>query len=154
MNQVPIKDIMASWPDVGTTGGSISQSESWTWLVNNYYYGGARATPLLGFSSTTSRDATTHFLNTSDQTSFAGYSSSIWSQQSGAKRHVFGGGIHLSANASARWGFLWNNEGDFASIDVTGGIGMSHGSYSAGDYYGTAGTQVLNRTMRVEMYGR
>jgi len=154
MNQVPIKDIMASWPDVGTTGGSISQSETWTWLVNHYYYGGARATPILGFSAGTSRDATTHFLNTSDQTSFAGYSSSIWSQQAGAKRHVFGGGSHLSSNTSIRWGFLWNNENDFASIDVTGGIGMSHGSYSAGDYYGTAGTQVLNRTMRVEMYGR
>jgi len=154
MNQVPIKDIMASWPDVGTTGGSISQSETWTWMVNNYYYGGVRATPILGLSSGTSRDATTHFLNTSDQTSFAGYSSSIWSQQAGAKRHVFGGGSHLSANASTRWGFLWNNENDFATVDVTGGIGMSHGSYSAGDYYGTAGTQVLNRTMRVEMYGR
>lgn len=154
MNQAPIKDVLALWPDVGFTGGSISQSESWTWLVNNYYYGGARATPLLGFSSTTSRDATTHFLNTSDQTSFAGYSSSIWSQQSGAKRHVFGGGIHLSANASTRWGFIWNNENDFATVDVTGGIGMSHGSYSAGDYYGGAGTQVLNRSMRVEMYGR
>lgn len=154
MNRAPIKDVLALWPDVGLTGGSISQSESWTWLVNHYYYGGTRATPILGFSSTTSRDATTHFLNTSDQTSFAGYSSSIWSQQAGAKRHVFGGGSHLSSNTSIRWGFLWNNENDFATVDVTGGIGMSYGSYSAGDYYGGAGTVSLNRSMRFEMYGR
>jgi len=123
-------------------------------MVNNYYYGGARVTPIVGFSSNNSRDATTHFLNTSDQTSFAGYSASIWSQQAGAKRHVFGGGTHLSANTNIRWGFIWNNENDFATADVTGGIGMSHVPYSAGDYYGGAGTSVSNRSMRVELYGR
>ena len=154
MNQTPVKDVLTLWPDVGTTGGSISQTEAWSWMVNNYYYGGARATAIVGFSSNNSRDATTHFLNTSDQTSFAGYSGSIWSQQAGAKRHVFGGGTHLSSSAKVRWGFLWNNENDFATVDATGGIGMSHGTYSAGDYYGGAGTQVLNRSMRVELYGR
>ena len=154
MNRTPIKDVLALWPDVGTTGGSISQTEAWSWMINNYYYGGARVTPIVGFSSSNSRDATTHFLNTSDQTSFAGYSASIWSQQAGAKRHVMGGGTHLSANANVRWGMIWNNENDFATVDVTGGIGMSHGSYSAGDYYGGAGTSVLNRSMRVELYGR
>ena len=154
MNQTPIKDVLALWPDVGITGGSVSQTEAWSWMVNNYYYGGARVTSIVGFSSNNSRDATTHFLNTSDPTSFAGYSASIWSQQAGAKRHVFGGGTHLSASVNVRWGFLWNNENDFASVDVTGGIGMSYGSYSAGDYYGGAGTSALNRTMRVEIYGR
>ncbi len=154
MNRTPIKDVLALWPDAGITGGSISQTEAWSWMVNNYYYGGARVTPIVGFSSSNSRDATTHFLNTSDQTSFAGYSASIWSQQAGAKRHVFGGGTHLSANANVRWGFLWNNENDFATVDVSGGLGMSHMPYSAGDYYGGAGTSVLNRSMRVEMYGR
>lgn len=154
MNQTPVKDVLALWPDAGTTGGSISQTDSWSWMVNNYYYGGARVTPIIGFSSSNSRDATTHFLNTSDQTSFAGYSASIWSQEPGAKRHVFGGGSHLSSNVNVRWGFLWNNESDFASIDVTGGIGMSQTAYSAGDYYGGGGTQALNRSMRVEMYGR
>jgi hypothetical protein len=154
MNQTPVKDVLALWPDVGTTGGSISQTEAWSWMINNYYYGGARVTPIVGFSSSNSRDATTHFLNTSEQTSFAGYSASIWSQQAGAKRHVFGGGTHLSSNANVRWGFIWNNENDFATVDVTSGLGMSHATYSAGDYYGGAGTSVLNRSTRVELYGR
>lgn len=154
MNQIPVKDVLALWPDVGTTGGSISQTEAWSWMINNYYYGGTRATAMVGFSSNNSRDATTHFLNTSDQTSFAGYSANIWSQQAGAKRHVFGGGTHLSSNVNIRWGMIWNNENNFATVEVTGGIGMSHGTYSAGDYYGGAGTQVLNRSMRVELYGR
>jgi hypothetical protein len=123
-------------------------------MVNNYYYGGTRVTPMVGFSSNNSRDATTHFLNTSDQTSFAGYSANIWSQQAGAKRHVFGGATHLSANTNIRWGFIWNNENDFATADVSGGLGMSHVPYSAGDYYGGAGTSVSNRSMRVELYGR
>jgi len=154
MNNKPVKDMMALWPDVGATGGSMSQTTAWSWLINNYYYGGQQVTPIFGFSGNYSREATTHFLNTSNPTSFAGYSSSIWSSQPGAYRHVIGGGNYLGANQTVRWGFLWNNEGDFASIDVTGGIGMSHGSYSGGDYYGCCGTQALNRTMRFEMYGR
>jgi hypothetical protein len=153
MNQTPVKDVMALWPDVLRLGGSISQTEAWSWMVNNYYYGGARATAMVGFSSNNSRDATTHFMNTSDPTLFEGYSNTIWSQQAGAKRHVFGGGAHLSANVNVRWGFLWNNENDFATIDATGGIGMSHETYSAGDYYGGAG-KTSTRSMRVELYGR
>ena len=55
MNYAMIKDVMALWPDVGLTGGSVPQTEAWTWMVNNYYSNGARATALTGFS--TSRDS-------------------------------------------------------------------------------------------------
>ena len=60
-----------------------------------------------------------------------------------------------------RWGFAWNNEGDWGSNDVTGGIGMftSWGgvlqSFSAGDQIGCcADTTGINRSARVEMYIR
>jgi hypothetical protein len=154
MNFMMVKDVMALWPDVGSTGGSISQTEAWSWLVNNYYTytGGNRSTLITGLSTTNSRDSPVN----PDPTTFAGFSGSIWSSQSPAKRHVFGGGSHISANRFVRWGFLWNENGqsDFTSIDANGGIGMSDWGWSAGDSYGCCGTQALNRTMRVELYGR
>ena len=97
-------------------------------------------------------------------TTFPGFSTSIWSAQAGAYRHVIGGGSHVSGNtwANLRWGFIWNNEGDFGSIDVVGGIGMgfswagnSNIYYSGGDYIGCCQSSTgLNRSMRYELYGR
>jgi len=154
MNNAYIKDVLALWPDVGYTGGSISQTDSWSWLVNYYFYGDVRTTAITGFGSN-SRNATDSTLNTSNPNTYSGFSSSIWTTQVGAYRHVFGGGAHLSSNTNVRWGFLWNNEADFLSIDNMGGIGMAYGSYSGGDYYGCCeGTKGLQRSMRVEMYGR
>jgi hypothetical protein len=157
MNFGMVKDVMALWPDVGYTGGSISQSEAWAWLVNNYYGGGTRATVITGFSTANSRDSPVG----TDPISFNGFSSSIWSYQDPTHRHVFGGGSHLSANQQVRWGFLWNENapGDFTSCDAIGGLGINFNfganyQYSAGDVYGCCGSQGLNRTMRVELYGR
>ena len=153
MNYGMVKDVMALWPDVGTTGGSISQTEAWSWLVNNYYSSGTRCTAMTGFAAANSRDSPSY----SDPTTFPGFSSSIWSTQTPSKRHVFGGGSHLSANVKTRWGFLFNENSlnDFTSIDVTGGIGIDHGSYSAGDFISCCqSTTGLNRSMRVELYGR
>jgi hypothetical protein len=108
-----------------------------------------RMTALTGFQI--SRDA-----HPSNPFLFNGYSSTLWSNQTGAYRHIFGNGIHLSANQYIRWGFLYNNEGDFNSIDACSGIGFYDGRalYSAGDYYACCGTVNLNRSARVEMYGR
>ena len=36
-NSVTINDVMALWPDVGITGGSIPSTPYWTWHVNNWY---------------------------------------------------------------------------------------------------------------------
>ena len=154
MNYQMVKDVMALWPDVPYTGGSISQTETWSWLVNNYYTysGGNRSTLITGFSTSTSRDSPVN----PDPTTFTGFSSSIWSSQSPAKRHIFGGGSHLSANANVRWGFIWNENSanDFTSIDAFGGIGMNNIGYSCGDFYGCCGVSGLNKSMRVEIYGR
>jgi len=159
-NTAYIKDVMAFWPDAGYTGGSISQSETWTWLVNNYYGGGARATAITGFSQSNSRNVQSY----TDPLSFPGFSSSIWSYQSGYRRFVMGGLNHIYSSASlvTRWGFFWNNEADFYSPDALGGIGMAgtwgggggNNAYSGGDFYGCCGSIGLNRTMRFEMYGR
>jgi hypothetical protein len=53
-----------------------------------------------------------------------------------------------------RWGFGWNNEADWASDDVIGGLGM-YTSYSAGDQIGCCQDQTgINRSARVELYVR
>lgn len=168
MNSTPVKDVLALWPDVGSTGGSITtQSEVWSWLVRDYYYG-TRIGLYYGFSTDNSRDATLLTLGSSDPSSFSGFSSSIWSSQTPSRRHVFGGGAHVTAlgygtpNAKVRWGFIFNENAlhDYTSSDASGGIGMNHvwgtttTTYSSGDFYGCCGTTGLNRSMRMELYAR
>jgi hypothetical protein len=54
-----------------------------------------------------------------------------------------------------RWGFGWNNEGDENSNDVSGGIGMSLRSYSAGDAINCCQTTTgVNRSTAMQMYVR
>jgi hypothetical protein len=106
-----------------------------------------RITALAGFQI--SRDS-----HPSTPTIFNGFSSGIFPTQAGANRHVFGGGYHVYGytppNRAARWGFLFNNEAEFLSNDVGGGIGIGNGdTYSSGAFGGG-----IARTARVEMYGR
>lgn len=160
-NFVPVIDVMAIWPvaDFGYTGGSYNITDGWTWLVNNWY-NGVRATPIDGFNLHP-RDA-----NPSDPLSFAGFRSGVFSTQSPARRHVFGGHSHLSGGnnwGTTRWGFVWNENGanDFGSCDAWGGIGVSRafGAFgntgkSAGDNFGCCGSAGYNRALRIELYGR
>lgn len=61
-----------------------------------------------------------------------------------------------------RWGFGWNENdsnlypvGNQSSNDVSGGIGMSFNSYSAGDSIGCCQDSTdINRSARVEIYIR
>lgn len=156
-NYSQIKDVLAIWPDIspnsytniyGKNGGSMYCGEGWTWKVDNWN-GSNRTTALAGFQNP--RDA-----HPSNPFVFNGFSSTLWSNQTGAYRHVFGGSSHMSGSQTIRWGLLFNNETDFNSIDVESGIGFgdSRVNYSAGDYYYTAGNSNLNRSARVEMYGR
>lgn len=151
-NYVPIKDVMAIWPlaDFGYTGGSITVPDGWTWIVNDWHNSGQKTTALSGFQTT--RNAIP-----SDVWQFAGMKTGVFSYQSPANRHVFGGHSHIGNNnwGTVRWGFVWNENGvnDFNSCDAWGGIGLTN-SRSAGDYYGCCGTAGYNRTMRVELYGR
>lgn len=80
----------------------------------------------------------------------------VFSTQSPAYRHVFGGHSHIGNNnwGTVRWGFVWNENGgsDFNTCDAWNGIGIS--GKSSGDYYGCCGSAGYNRTIRVELYGR
>ena len=153
-NYYPCLDVLALWPDLTpSTGGSISQTENWSWYVPNYYNvtSDGRATGIVGFGTAGSRDTPVY----SDPLTYPGFNAAYWSQQAGGRRFVLGGGSHVSASSPVRFGYLWNNEGDFLSIDVQGGIGMSYNGYSAGDTIGCCNsTTGLNRTMRFELYGR
>ena len=155
-NCIPIKDVMAIWPyaDVGYIGGCLNINDGWVWLVNNWYNSGTKITALSGFQIP--RDATPYI-----PYSFAGFNSTIWSTQTSAYKHVFGGINHLSSNiyVNTRWGFTWNENSanDFSSCDVNGGIGL-HGSSTAksgGDNINCCQTTTgYNRAMRYELYGR
>jgi len=85
---------------------------------------------------------------------FNGQSGTIFSEQGGFKWYGFnypGGGHQLKV----RWGFGWNNEGDEGSNDVSGGIGMSWLSYSAGDSIRCCQTtNGVNRSIAMQMYVR
>jgi hypothetical protein len=158
-NHVTVKDVMAIWPaaDFGFTGGSLSISDGWVWLVNNWFNSGQRTTALAGFQ--VARNA-----SPPNPYDFAGFKSGVFSTQVSDQRHVFGGHTHIGNGqwGSARWGFVWNENGpgNFDSNDAWGGIGLSshsNGSIagkSAGDTFSCCGTAGYNRTMRAELYGR
>jgi len=162
-NYIPIKDVMAIWPDIAndfgnSTGGSLTISDGWVWLVNDWYNTGRYIEPLAGFQI--ARNA-----NPSNVYSFAGFRSGTFSTQAIENRHVFGGHSHIGNNnwGTVRWGFVWNENGagDFNSCDAWSGIGVSRafGAFgnsgkSAGDNYGCCGTAGLNRQMKMRLYGR
>ena len=155
-NSVPVTDVMAVWPasDVGAgnTGGSLTVSDGWVWLVKNWYTGAI--TPLAGFQI--DRDATP-----ADIFSFSGFSKSspIWSYQSGTRAHVFGSGAHIAGPDTyiTRWGFLWNNEpGTTSTQDAFAGIGLNTPSSSGGDFWfwEYVDKKGFNRNIAWLMYGR
>ena len=173
-NYSTVKDVLAIWPDIpprsytnpyGQNGGSIFVDDGWTWMVNNWNES-TRTTPFTGFSTTrlphqnTSSSFQTYGINNPFRyNGFGGWCS----RQTGAYAHGFNL-IGTSNNGEwqgpyVRWGFLFNNESDFASNDVLCGIGMGNGNYtvySAGDFNnGGAWAPVgINRTARFELYGR
>jgi hypothetical protein len=154
-NYIPVKDVLAIWPynDTGYIGGNFIVNDGWVWQINNWYNNGTKITPLDGFQKT--RDAIP-----SNPYSFPGFNPSIWSAQGGAYRHVLGGMNHLGAvNYNMRWGFIWNNEGDFNSCDAGGGLGYYNNrgisARSGGDAYNCCLVSTgFNRAMRYELFGR
>jgi hypothetical protein len=158
-NYIPIKDVMTIWPynDIGYIGGSLTINDGWTWQVNNWYNSGTKITALDGFQN--SRNA-----QPSNPYSFPGYNPTVWSTQGGAYRHIFGGNSFLSSAVytNVRWGFIWNNEGEFNSCDVVGGIGLycipgfgAIAQRSGGDLIGCCQAATgFNRAMRYELFGR
>ena len=165
-NLVPIKDVMAIWPDPAdfnaSSGGSLTISDGWVWLVNNWYNNGGYVKALNGFQFPRNADPPNPY-------NFSGWKNGIFSTQSSDYRHIFGGHSHIGNGnnnwGTVRWGFIWNENGanNFDSCDVWNGIGVSRAfaafgntGKSAGDNYGCCGTlgAKANWTMRVELYGR
>jgi hypothetical protein len=153
MNYFPSKDMLALWPDIpynyaSGTGGSLTLSgyNNWCWMKNNYN-SGTRQT-LVSYFSTAS--------NVSFGTAKGVERGTAFSSQVGNSFY----GINFTQNtggnvSKVRWGFGWNNEFDWISNDVSGGIGLNSGSYSAGDWIACCQDQTgINRTARVEMYVR
>lgn len=166
MNYFYAKDIMALWPDIpwnvnsSTTGGSVNTSgvyDNWCWLQNNFN-SGVRITPINFFNSSTK-------LYLGNANNFAGRGTAF-SSQTDVLFYGFNY-TNSSSTASVRWGFGWNENGggvypngNEASNDVSGGIGMtgvfaSAANYSAGDQITCCQTNYgINRSARVEIYVR
>jgi hypothetical protein len=174
-------DIMARWPDITTSGGSIPGVGVWTWLEKSFNR--QRSTvakiSLLNFFTT----AGTYLYNVTnyggyfiqDAKTFSGWSGSVFSSQVDIRFYGFNfqnfrAGFYNFA-AKVRWGFGWNenSEGLYVdpatlatggapgSDDVSGGIGMdsSFGDYSAGDRINCCQDNTgINRSARVEIYIR
>ena len=151
MNGFLAKDMMALWPDIpnsSTESGSIDGLTNWSWIQNSFN-SGATTTLISKFAAA----QTTYYTSTNGTMTFSGYGATTFSNQAGFTFY----GINYTVNASAkvRWGFAWNNEADQSSNDVSGGIGMTYGSFSAGDKPNCCQINTgINRNARVEIYIR
>lgn len=146
-------DLLARWPDIGQ-GGSIQGLGNWIWLEKDYplRIGASRTSTMLNLFNTASRTMI------SDAVTFSGWRSGIFSSQTDIRFY----GFNWTDNMNCRWGFGWNENGGglhpngvLGSDDVSGGIGLSYNSYSAGDTISCcANTTGINRSARVEVYVR
>ena len=151
MNYYVATDMMALWPDVpynygsGTGGTMTLSSYSWCWLRRSTL--GSKT--LINYFSTTA--ANTAFDNTPRTGKERG---TAFSDQAG--NQFYGVNYTLRGNEEVRWGFAWNNETDWGSNDVRGGIGLgANTNYSAGDSISCCQVQTgFNRKARLEMYVR
>jgi hypothetical protein len=165
MNYYAAKDIMALWPDIATSGGSMtlgSPYSCWSWLQNNFN-NGVRITPV-NFFSTVDR------LFLGDANSYSGKGGQFSTQ---TDVRFYGFNYENTAFASStsglrlwtRWGFGYNENGgglfpsgNEGSPDISGGIGVNSdrlSNYSAGDYVSCCQTVTgINRQARVEIYVR
>lgn len=179
MNYYQATDIMAVFPDILTSGGSLGTNPfgCWTWLEPNF---NGSATTLINFFNTAGTYANGGTPSTGnyggkfikDAKTFSGWQSGIFSSQVDIRFYGFNYkniGLSYGGNGCVRWGFGWNENGEglysspatlaqsySGSNDVWGGIGMDTiTSYSAGDYISCCqDTSGINRSARVEMYIR
>jgi hypothetical protein len=148
------RDLLARWPDITTRGGSIQFTDAWYWLERDYplYIGSSRTSTMLNLFNTANRTMIR------DAKTFSGWRSGIFSSQVDVRFY----GFNWTDNMNCRWGFGWNENGGglhpngaLGSDDVSGGIGMSYNSFSAGDSISCCqDTTGINRSARVEVYVR
>lgn len=155
MNYFKAKDILALWPDIpynynGGSGGSLSLStyNNWCWLKNNFDSGTRRT--LINLFGNVDNFSLGEPRGVERGTAFS----------SQAGNAFYGINFTSFVNMKVRWGLTWNNENDWVTNDVIGGIGMyvswgSLQSLSAGDQIGCCQDQVgINRSARAEIYVR
>ncbi len=143
-NELGTTDIMARWPDAGDT----------RWLNDSVW---SSRTALAGFDQYRNWGNN----NLSPYWNATYFSSQVVQTTTNPGPSAWGiklGDLGGSANGGARWGYRFNENGagDYGSDDVGGGIGIRHTGYlySAGDWYSCCGTTGMNRSARVEVYGR
>lgn len=160
-NYFPATDWLAIFPDAGVNGGDMpaSLSTGWSWIELNAL---GITIPLvtwytLGLQMTKLSNNVIYNGTNPNPLNSSKYNSSIWSNETGFQWYGMNYVSSGSTINNVRWGFGFNDQADQNSNDVRGGIGMLYGGgngYSAGDNYGGAGTQGLNRQMRFEWYVR
>jgi len=135
-NHYKINSLLVLWPDLPIKGGSEYVMRHFNW-VHRDCNSGTKETALWRFTNTTNLS--------SDAKNFALYTEvnhrpivarpwrqGIFSSQPGANQFGYNS---ISTWKNVRFGFQWNNENDFLSVDVIGGIGLNTG-HSAGDFLG------------------
>ena len=156
MNYFQCKDMLALWPDILVAGGNLTLTtyNNWCWLKNNYN-SGTRQTLISYFSAANNVE----FITMNSSAVKGAERGSVFSSQPG--NSFYGINYTYNYNYRVRWGFAWNNENEWGSNDVSGGLGMyvrwggSVIDYSAGDWIGCCQDQTgINRSARVEMYVR
>jgi hypothetical protein len=154
MNYFGTTDMMALWPDipsVGSESGSIDNLTTWSWLEKNI--SGAPFTLINKFALSPTQQAI--YTSTNGTMTFNGYGTPFSTQLGYGGYTFYGFNYTGHAPKSVRWGFAWNNETNQDSNDVTGGIGLKYGSYSAGDNLNCCESyRGIFRSARVEMYVR
>jgi hypothetical protein len=158
-NKFQATDIMARFPDITTSGGSITGTGTWTWLENNFpAYINTGTSTLLNLFNTANRT----FIK--DAKTFSGWQAGVFSSQKDIRFYGFNWQEN-GVDTKSRWGFGWNENGGGlfpagieGSGDVGGGIGMRYRggvNYSAGDHIGCCQDSTgINRSARVEIYVR
>ena len=135
------------WSAMFNIADHSKHANNWCWMKNNFN-GGAKQ-PLINYFFTANNVS----LVVSPNTPKGPERGTAFSSQGGNSFY----GLNFTSNSTyrVRWGLAWNNENEWGSNDVGGGIGMAAASYSAGDYIGCCQDQTgISRSARVEMYVR
>ena len=163
-NRFASTDIMAIWPDIPYSGGTITLPSGtygnvWCWLKTSYNAGTAQT-----LSSIFSTANNLLFAPQSPANSFPRYPeagnstiNNVFSQEYPAS--VYGININKMATMNVRFGMLYNEDTyDFTSCDCFGGIGLdTRSGVQSGDqsYWSAASSVVgINRGARAEVYIR
>ena len=153
-NYYQAKDWLAIWPDIGNGGDVSGGYGGWTWVENNVTGNSETILTFMnrGIQVTKASNGVVYTATNPGPTGLAKYGN-VWSMSGGFQWY----GLNYTGNAGTkvRWGWATNNESEQNSNDINGGIGMTYGSFSAGDNIACCATITgINRSARFEWYVR